>query len=233
MTQTINSALAQFGTHTASFTSQTLGAKWSCFYYIDEQGDPFGFQVHGTPWAVRESYLRHNMARTDPMNPASLAAQNLRFVSVFDRRLSCASESRQNYWNFLSAFGTRDAAEMIFCVGGRAIAGMSLLWVGRAGLRADRQLGETVQSYVEFNLASHYGALPRDHAPELALTDREREIVQLVCYGLTNARIAQRLNIGLATVKTHLLHVFEKLGVRTRAELVSRCLSAMPDASVR
>ena len=51
--------------------------------------------------------------------------------------------------------------------------------------------------------------------------------MRLVCDGLTNARIAQCLNIRLATVKTHLLHVFEKLGVRTRAELVGRCLSAM------
>ena len=228
--RTINTALAQFGAHTAAFTSQALGAKWSCFYYIDAQGEPFGFQVHHTPWALRESYLRHNMARTDPMHPASLAAQNLRFVSVFDRRLTCAAQSRQSYWNFLSTFGTRDAAEMIFWVGGRALAGMSLLWVGQAGLRADRQLGETVQSYIEFNLASHYGAMPRNHAPELALTDRELEIVQLVCHGLTNARIAQRLKIGLATVKTHLLHVFEKLGVHTRAELVSRCLCATPAA---
>ena len=51
---------------------------------------------------------------------------------------------------------------MIFRVGGRAVAGMSLLWVGRAGLRADRHLGEVVQSYIELNLAAHYAALPAD-----------------------------------------------------------------------
>ncbi len=67
----------------------------------------------------------------------------------------------------------------------------------------------------------------------LDLTERELEIVQLVCQGLTNARIAQRLAIGLATVKTHLLHVFEKLGVSTRAELVSRCIAGLPSAILR
>jgi ATP/maltotriose-dependent transcriptional regulator MalT len=121
---------------------------------------------------------------------------------------------------------------MIFRVGGRAVAGMSLLWVGQAGSRADRQLGESVQSYIEFNLATHYGPLVSDIFPEagagLALTDRELAIVRLVCHGSTNAQIAQRLTIGVSTVKTHLLHVFEKLGVRTRAALVSRCLAAMP-----
>jgi DNA-binding CsgD family transcriptional regulator len=169
------------------------------------------------------------MARNDPTHPASLVAQNLRFVSVFDRHLRCGLESRRAYWNFLASFGTRDAAEMIFRVGARAVAGMSLLWVGRPGLAAERQFGEAVHSYIELNLAAHYGPLPAELFPEAAteaaLTDREQEIVQLVCHGLTNARIAQRLNIGLATVKTHLLHVFEKRGVRTRAELVSRCLS--------
>jgi DNA-binding CsgD family transcriptional regulator len=225
----ISTRLAQFGAHTALFTSQALGAEWTCFYFLDGQGEPFGFQVHRTPWALRESYLRHNMARNDPTHPASLIAQNLRFVSVFDRRLRCALESRRNYWNFLSSFGTRDAAEMIFRVGGRAVAGMSLLWVGHAESRSERQLGEAVHSYIELNLAAHYGPLPADLFPEaapgIALTDRQQEIVQLVCHGLTNGQVAQRLNIGLATVKTHLLHVFEKLGVHTRAELVGRCLS--------
>jgi len=225
----ISAPLVQFGAHTASFTSQALGAEWSCFYFLDAEGQPFGFQVHRTPWALRESYVTHHMARSDPLHPARLVTQNLRFVSMFDPRLSCAPESRRNFWNFLSGFGTRDAAEMIFCVGGRAVAGMSLLWVGQAGSRADRRLGESVQSYIEFNLAAHYGPLLSDLFPEagagLALTDRELDIVRLVCHGSTNAQIAQRLRIAVSTVKTHLMHVFEKLGVRTRAALVTRYLS--------
>jgi len=224
----IGAPLVRFGAHTASFTSQALGAEWSCFYFLDPGGEPFGFQVHRTPWALRESYLAHCMARCDPLHPARLVTQNLSFVSMFDPRLSCALELRRNFWNFLSAFGTRDAAEMIFRVGGRAVAGVSLLWVGQAGSRSDRQLGESVQSYIEFNLAAHYGPLLSDIFPEagvgLALTDRELEIVQLVCQGSSNSQIAQRLAIRVSTVKTHLLHVFEKLGVRTRAALVSRCL---------
>jgi DNA-binding CsgD family transcriptional regulator len=225
----ISAPLAQFGAHSASFTSQALGAEWSCFYFLDADGQPFGFQVHRTPGALRESYVTHYMARSDPLHPARLVRQNLRFVSMFDPRLSCALELRRSFCNFLSAFDTRDAAEMIFRVGGRAVAGMSLLWIGQAGSRSDRQLGESVQSYVEFNLAAHYGPLLSDLFPEagagLALTDRELEIVQLVCQGSSNAQIAQRLTIKVSTVKTHLLHVFEKLGVRTRAALVSRCLS--------
>ena len=52
-----------------------------------------------------------------------------------------------------------------------------------------------------------------------SLTPTEEQVVSLVTEGLTNPQIAERLYIGRTTVKTHLEHVFSKLGVRTRAEL--------------
>ena len=54
-----------------------------------------------------------------------------------------------------------------------------------------------------------------------SLTPTEREVVGLVAEGLRNADIAQRLFVSPSTVKTHLSHVFSKLGVSTRAELAA------------
>ncbi|AWK89163.1 DNA-binding response regulator (plasmid) [Azospirillum thermophilum] len=53
---------------------------------------------------------------------------------------------------------------------------------------------------------------------ETALTLREREILQLVREGLANKLIARRLNISEVTVKSHLCHVFRKLGVQNRLQ---------------
>lgn len=50
-------------------------------------------------------------------------------------------------------------------------------------------------------------------------TPREREIVELVCRGLKNRQIAEALSITPGTVKVHLMHIFEKAGVRDRFEL--------------
>lgn len=225
-----------FGAQTAVFASQVLGADWSCFYQLDERRQPFAFQAHRTPWALREAYLKHDIERSDPLHPAGLAARDIRFVSMFDSRLSGPLAARRDYWSFLSTFGARDAAEMIFRVRGRAVAGLSLVWVGKSGRRAEREPGEAVQSYVEFNLASHIPTAPSPGAHDirspLGLTPRELAIAHLICDGLTNIQIARRLNIAGSTVKTHLLHVFGKLGVRTRAALVTRLLSAThrPDA---
>jgi DNA-binding CsgD family transcriptional regulator len=52
-----------------------------------------------------------------------------------------------------------------------------------------------------------------------SLTPAERDVIRLVAEGLRNADIAARLFVSPATVKTHLVHVFAKLGVSTRAEL--------------
>lgn len=54
-----------------------------------------------------------------------------------------------------------------------------------------------------------------------SLTPTEREVVALVAEGLTNPDAAERLFMSRSTVKTHLNHVFAKLGISTRAELAA------------
>ncbi len=56
------------------------------------------------------------------------------------------------------------------------------------------------------------------------LTERELEILRLVASGLRNNEIAARCFVSQSTVKTHLVHVYAKLGVHTRTEAVARCL---------
>ncbi|HTX12201.1 MAG TPA: helix-turn-helix transcriptional regulator, partial [Solirubrobacteraceae bacterium] len=64
----------------------------------------------------------------------------------------------------------------------------------------------------------------RPEVGETRLSDREREVLQLAADGYDGPAIAQHLFVSPATVKTHFIHVYEKLGVNDRAAAVARAL---------
>lgn len=79
-----------------------------------------------------------------------------------------------------------------------------------------------IAASVAVSMARAQSAPERSRRPEAGLTDRELEVLDLLCQGLSNAAIAQRLWLTEKTVKNHLNHIFAKLGVRSRTEAVVR-----------
>ncbi|MFH9658894.1 response regulator [Streptomyces sp. NPDC017248] len=63
---------------------------------------------------------------------------------------------------------------------------------------------------------------PAPHPEVTELTPRERTVTRMVARGMSTEEVARELTIGVATVLTHLYRVRTKLGVRDRAQLVSR-----------
>jgi non-specific serine/threonine protein kinase len=73
------------------------------------------------------------------------------------------------------------------------------------------------------------GATTRTTGPELVLTEAEKRVLQLLVTGATTKEIASALVIAISTVDRHLTHIYQKLGVRNRAEAVAKTVG--PSAS--
>ncbi|MCP2092619.1 two component transcriptional regulator, LuxR family [Actinosynnema pretiosum] len=87
-------------------------------------------------------------------------------------------------------------------------------------LRAARAGDSVLSPEVARRVVAGYAARPGGPTPFDALAERERQVVAGVVRGLSNEEVAAELFLSLATVKTYLSRVFDKLGVRDRTQLV-------------
>ena len=99
----------------------------------------------------------------------------------------------------------------------------------KAALEAELIAGVRAVAAGEVALAPGVAALlvKRTASPATAgpvLSVRELEVLRLVAQGLSNRAIGEKLFLGEATVKTHLLHAFAKLEVRDRTRAVTRAM---------
>jgi two-component system, NarL family, nitrate/nitrite response regulator NarL len=88
----------------------------------------------------------------------------------------------------------------------------------RAAARGETVLSSEVMSGVAREIRLRAGA------GRVRLTERERAILRLIADGRNLPAIARELHLGTATVKTHVAHIYEKLGVGERAAAVAEAM---------
>jgi two-component system, NarL family, response regulator NreC len=77
------------------------------------------------------------------------------------------------------------------------------------------------ESYLHPRLGALMVTSANTAADDVALSDREREVVRLIAAGYTNPEIAEQLQVGERTVKTYRARAIEKLGFSSRAEITA------------
>jgi two-component system NarL family response regulator len=84
--------------------------------------------------------------------------------------------------------------------------------------------GATLHAEAQAQLLKEYVFMARKNQDTYGLSDREIEVLQLLADGMSNKEIAGNLFISTQTVKTHIAHIFDKLGVSDRTEAVAAAL---------
>lgn len=87
----------------------------------------------------------------------------------------------------------------------------AIMTVARGGTALDQRSQDAIAD----------GVRRRAGASHELLSEREREVLRLTAEGLSAAEVGERIHLAASTVKTHLQHVYEKLGVRDRAAAVA------------
>ncbi len=199
------------------FAKGILEGSATAFYEVDEDCNLTRFLLSGIPAAFHRQYLE-GMSRFDPLHPrhaAGLAVARLS-EAVADGPVPEAAR----YRSFAGQCGIVDMVEFFFRRNDKIVAGMSVVWGAEAKIpEGVMTTARKIHQYLQFNLVG--GSAGSDEGRRYGLTVREMDVVRLLCCGRTNREIGECLNIGQATVKTHLIHIFEKLGVETRSAVVA------------
>ncbi|AUC96262.1 MULTISPECIES: LuxR C-terminal-related transcriptional regulator [Bradyrhizobium] len=205
-------------TQAIQFARGILEGSATAFYEVDGSLTLNRFVLSSNvPPSFHDQYLA-GMNRLDPLHPRSASNRPIARLSV--ALSQCATQEAATYRAFAGQCGVADMIEFFFRRNDRIVAGMSVLWApGCAIPDGSMHIAEKIHDYLEFNLTSRLSNT--DEPARYGLTSREMEVVELLCCGRTNREIGECLNIGLATVKTHLIHIFEKLGVETRSAVVA------------
>lgn len=172
-----------------------------------------------TGMAAAEALALHTTVR---FGDRSAAARLSQLAEMLDCRLTSAMAAHARGLGEHDGARLDDAADRFEEVGALALAADASAHAAREHARSGTRLRELESSTRAHWLASRSGL--RDPAVRLIdtplpITDREREIANLVGAGLTNREIADRLFLSVRTIDGHLYRIFSKLGIRDRDQL--------------
>lgn len=211
---------------TLQLVGSALGARQMVFYAVDERSNLCDFVTRSVPKAMHQDYL-DEMVDYDPLHIRHIQRHDRPLARWRDAARYAPARHVQVYGHFLRRYAVVDALELLFRDGPAVVAGLNVAWTEHdpAPSAPTMRLAEALQRYIEFCLVGQLASSRRswaENARAFGLSTRERQIAQLVCQGHTNSAIATCLDIELSTVKTHLLRIFDKCQVDSRAALVGR-----------
>ena len=203
--------------HCLQAFTQLVPASQAAFYCVDRQLHARDFQLHCMSGEMHRDYL-DNYRQFDPLQPLNCLSSGLTVVPLGFAMARQPERDSRRYRDFLQRYGVVDVVEILAHRAGQPQAAISLLRTAAQGVFTTDQLTQlnALQSLLQMAVANMQ---PYEDSLS-ALTPKERQIALLLRQGASNKQLAQALDVGLPTIKTHLINLFRKTGVTNRTELV-------------
>jgi len=203
-----------------------LGGAAAVLYAIGDDLQETELAWSHFPPGFSEAY-HSGLRASDPLSAGRLCGVGRRVALLSHERRGMTRGGSAAYDRVLGDLGYGDALEMILWCGAIPVLGIGVL--ARGGFGGEKlALAPALQAHFEATLPldPRMRDLLADRlfAGRFALSRREVEIVRLTADGATNHDLAELLDIRLATVKTHLVRIFDKMGVENRTAMIARYL---------
>lgn len=215
---------------TLDFLCHAFRVSGAMFYWITPELDTQNDTLVGLPTGLAECY-RREMWRLDPLLASRLARARKSIAELECEAETVPTEAWARYRAFLEGFGVAGNLDFLFWTGTgpaqRAYAGISLIRLtGDPPFADNMTLWSGLYRYIAFNLEAH-DRVRRERLEGLlrntiGLTPREHQVCDLVALGATNRDIAECFGLTLATVKSYITQIFDKMGVENRTGLTAR-----------
>lgn len=132
---------------------------------------------------------------------------------------------QEEYQGFLQRIQMTDNVELLFRVNNVPVRGISLIRSHQYSAFSDLEM-QMIQSC--YMLGNYYLSqmLIQNHTvvkdyTRFGLTKKEQQVIELICAGKSNQIIAEQMFISVPTVKTHIQHIFQKMQVNNKQQLMS------------
>lgn len=177
-----------------------------------------------------ESKYHEKLEHLDPMHPSNFETSDETVIS------SNTVMPHKNwlktifYQDFIKQYGYVHVADIFFRSHGKIIAILTVLRDDSMPEFSSEDLDtlRKIQPFLEYSLNSIY--MPariseRAYVEETyELTNRELDVLEYALTGVDNKTMAKHLGMSLPTLRTHLQHIYQKVGVHSTSELIARIL---------
>jgi DNA-binding CsgD family transcriptional regulator len=211
-------AVQDIASHCLNAFTQLIPASRAAFYRVDRHLQAYDFSLQGMSGEMHQDYIEHYCA-VDPLRPRNCLSGDPSVVPLSMAMARQPIRDNHRYQRFLQRYGVVDVVEVFVHRAGQPQAAISMLRTAEQGAFTNQQLSQLSALQTLLHLA--VAQLPCADDGLSQLTPKERQIALLLREGASNKQLARALDIGLPTVKTHLINLFRKTGVSNRTELVS------------
>ncbi|AVO52084.1 MULTISPECIES: helix-turn-helix transcriptional regulator [Pseudomonadaceae] len=207
------------------FSRDFLGVSGALFYWVDRRRQEMQvLETLDVPPGFLEQY-RRGMQPFDPMCVSRMLARHDSVGVLSIARESQNRAEMRHYQGYLDTYGVLDTVDLMFWGEHAAFGGIGFLrTLGDPPIKVDTTGLVALQRLLQASFSAHPHVRQLQLEQRLdacGLSVRERQVAALIGAGASNREIAEAMNITLATAKTYVVRIFEKLNIDSRTALVA------------